>query len=273
MPLSYAVLRVILVIVLSLAATCSERQSIAAPPQLNAKFQHALQAEQSTLLKLSHGDRQVVVRNCADWLSAAAAGYDAEDGEGFIAQTYELKCMPLLFFTNAPDAAGPAPPLALRPEDAARIPAAILPTLHTFSYEEYRKDNTNMAEVLKRGGVTIASTDRSALRITCTGEAECIGMSETLTVLGRGDFLHVGTWQLLIREDDENPGYELGNGFGLLLFVPGAQAATYQAELFSLACMKPTFQNLAALEAVPCVTKWPAMPNPPAARVNELHHS
>jgi uncharacterized repeat protein (TIGR03803 family) len=84
--------------------------------------------------------------------------------------------------------------------------------------------------------------------------------------VARGDFLHTGTRQILVREDYDFPAAERAYGYGYgsfyLLFNPTHAGKPYDAYLFSPGCLSSATQNNTSTEPVPCVTGWPNMPPP-----------
>lgn len=206
-------------------------------------------------------NNQVTVRNCADWISYTAQNYDMEYDD----TTYNTTCTPLLFLEFAKaghDNLNPHHPLS--PEDAGLIPANILPALRTSDaeYKHYTADNMSMGMLAASGDIQLSSaqvTDNSSsVIVTCTAVPECEGLTEKLTEVARGDFLHDGSRQILVRRVyyDPNGHGLLGDGTVFFLFSRSNSAGPYQASVFSLYC-KTNAKNLEIETAVPCLTDWP----------------
>lgn len=236
----------------------------------------SLNAQALPPIVLSDNSSQRVVRNCNDWLSLAAAGFQpADDMPGSDWQTYSMRCLPLFFQAYSVASKSRAPSDAL--QDARLLPANILPTMHTESseYTAYRTKRTSLASLIHEGAATLSITrdemGRTSTLIGCANDpaGDCSDMSITLTEVARGDFLAAGTQQVLARRVLEVPDGHPSNYESYLLFVPNKLGAPFDAELFRLDCEEHSMQNLSALAPVPCVTAWPTISEPPPSSIGQ----
>lgn len=245
-------------------------------PVTQAQVQKLLHDNLGQPITMYQGDNQVRVRNCADWISYTARNYGIVGDGGYGNYTYNTTCTQLLFLefaTAGNDNLNPNHPLNLK--DADLIPANILPTLHTSvdEYTGYKNDNTSLGMLAASGNIQLSSEHGSesspSILVTCTKDPECETLSETLTEVARGDFLHSGSRQILVREDDHNPGGDgsYGNWTGFVLFSRTSDSTPYKAFMFRLDCMSSTMQNLATSTPVPCVTAWPQIPSPASSLI------
>jgi hypothetical protein len=217
-------------------------------------------------IAMFRGDVKVPVTNCAEWLAYTARNYQIVGDSGSGNYQYDITCTPLLFLEYAKigkDDLNPKHPLNLK--NAELIPANILPTEQTFvdEYTGYRNNKTSMGMLAASGDIQFSSEQDTAsspsVLVTCADDPECQTLSETLAEVARGDFLHNGSRQILVRADNHNPAGDgtYGNGSWFLLFSRTNGTTPYKAFVFDLDCTSSAMEKLSGQEPVPCVTTWP----------------
>jgi len=268
-------------------------------------LQHLLYDNLNHPLKLIFGQDNATVRNCAAWPNYTShyevdVGFPPNWNLTNAKKNGQLACLEVFFLEHA--ASGSADLNQQHPldvTDVRLIPAYILPTEQSIDYTsftvpeyaDFKMHGTSMADLAASGDISISATSSDgvpSVHIVCTTDLECGrnsegypcrtnpkcgDISETLTEVARGDFLHTGTQQILVREDYNFPDAEQAYGYGYgsfyLLFAPVGGGKPYDVFSFSSDCLSSALQKNMSSEPVQCVSGWPGLPPPETPTISK----